>query len=407
MACSVTSRIWNSLWPTYGYGERSFRAIIYEMAVVNGIFERSMMWLYKLFAKGSRSEAVFDTKREDNGMVSLQRLGAQFSTVVPRDQLASVQMMVLSSTVLERKIERLGGFWTRVGSQFVIIPPSENHRAWAWQVLEHDMLRLKWPKKKIEIDGVITEVIVTCEHADVINDADLHNRLFLHSNSAAVTFAMLTRRWGFYLGCKQSICAYNPRGVPSSPGLASESGHCNDILAVYESISTKYAPQDIWISSACGGGPAAAYLQAMHPELNQWIFENGYTNLQDCINLQSKLAKWLASYFVGSLFTRDIPLQDRSLETGYNLAAYFRNRIPNNKGTVVVVSVSNDQVLTPPIHHDNVTFAKQINKRVVAVLFKSKRADGNFHVDRYFCHRKATQKVLEVIFTKCVARHQI
>lgn len=395
MVWSVASQLLNAVLPTYGYGERVFRTIIYEIAVVNGIFERSLMWLYKLFAKGS-CHNVFDEKREAQGMLSLQRLGAQFSTVTPRDQLASIQMMLLSSSTLETKIDRLGGHWTRVGSKLVIIPPQQNTEE--WQVLEKDLLRLKWPKKFITVDDDLTEVIVTCEHADLICDTDFHQRLFFHSNSAAVTFAMLTRRWGFYLGCKQSICAYNPRGVPSSSGIASESGHCNDILAVYESVCKKYDPRDIWISSACGGGPAAAYLQAMHPQLNQWIFENGYTDLQDCIELQSPLAQWLAPFFVGSLQSRDIAAQDKSVETGYNLAGYFPDCAPSEEGAIIVVSVANDQVLSQAIHRKNVKFAEQINDTVVPVLFKSRRKDGNYHVDRYFCHHKAAQKVLATIF---------
>lgn len=395
MVWSVASQLMNAVLPTYGFGERIFRAIIYEMAVVDGVFERSMMFLYKLFAKGSCAE-VFDADREANGLLSLQRLGAEFSSVTPRDQLASVQMMLLSSSTLERKIDRLGGFWTRVGSQLVIIPPQENPKA--WQALEKDLLRLKWSKQWIEYEGTSIEVIVTCEHADLIDDKDFHKRLFFHSNSAAVTFAMLTRRWGFYLGCKQSICAYNPRGVPSSAGIASESGHCNDILAVYESVRKKYNEKDIWISSACGGGPAAAYLQAVHPQLNHWVFENGYTDLQDCINLQSTMAQWLAPFFVDSLRSRDIASQNRSLETGYDLAAYFQDRDPDDNGCIVVVGVANDQVLLPSIHRKNVAFAKQINSKVIEVIFKSKRPDSNYHVDRYFCHHKASQQVLRAVF---------
>lgn len=386
---------------SYGVGERILRTVYFEMSVSKGFIEKSLIRLYKLFAYRSCAP-FYDEIREKLGLDSLGRLGADIEDVIPLDGKARIQMMTLSSRNLEDKIDTLGGSWKKVfpenaeSSILAIIPP--DNKAEEWLALESDLLRLKWKQRDVLIDGEVKNVIVTCSNADAINESDYHTRLFLHSNSASVTFSMLTKRWGFYLGCKQSICGYNPRGAAASTGTASEAGHYNDISTVYDKISTQYDPSMIWLTSACGGGPAAAYLKATHPELNHWIFENGFTKLQDCIDLQSSLARYLAKSWMGGLKSLDIPEEHKPRETGYDLESLFDNVEEPTEGTIVVAKVINDQVLSPEIYRKNIELARRVHTTVEEIAFTSTRADGNHHFDRYFAHPEAASKMIKIIF---------
>jgi len=386
----------NLTTPFYWLTQRVFRTIIYEMAVAKAPFDAALMWIFKAI-KNRNCDAVLDEAREVKGLASLAKLGATFEVIYPKDGLASIHVMQISSRKLEEMIQELGGRWEKIDpTVLAIIPPEEP--TWEWSELEDALLRLKWHKKMMHVDGKDKEVIVTSEHADLIDDEKFHSQLFLHANSASVTFGMLTRRWGLYLGCKQSICAYNPRGVSQSLGVASEGGHYNDIAAVYEKIRNHWSSDMIWITSACGGGPSAAYLRANYPELKRWIFENGYTDLKDCVKSQAPYLQWMAPFLVNSLKSSDISQNDKPVETGYDLNALVCQSEPCKEGVTIVVRVVNDQVLPLSIHKKNILLAKRLNDKVIEVLFNSSRTDQNYHVDRYFNYTYPTREVLEGIF---------
>ena len=268
-----------------------------------------------------------------------------------------------------------------------------------WKAFEQDLLKLRWKKRQVSINAHETrEVIVTCENAEKIQEKDWYQNVFMHANSASVSFVMLPRRVGFYLGCKQDVCFYDPRGTWRSSGVASEAGYYNDIRAVFERFLVGYDPRRIWVTSACGGSGPSAYLKSqLHETGVNFIYENGFSDLrQDYVEPQGWFVDKFANHFWNGLASKDIDERDKPPETGFNVYEMWKNLKMTDIGKVLIVNATNDQRLPPEVAQRNVAHAKKVNSYVHHIQFTSTTKDPHF--DRYFNYPGSRSEVLAHIF---------
>jgi hypothetical protein len=392
---------------SYSIGERVLRTTVFQIGVAKGVIERILMWFYFAFVQRTCFPEAFNLERAEKSLNSLINLGGQIEFIEPKDRKAKIQVMHLQSADLEAKLHALGASWEKImiieegesKSVLVIIPPQELTEE--WHLFEKDLLRLKWNKRNITIkeSEETQEVIVTCENAESIGEEDWHRNLFLHVNSASVSFVMLTRRIGFYLGCKQNICFYDPRGTWKSSGIPSEAGYYNDVSAVFEKRKGKYEPENIWVSSACAGSGANGYLKSLtHGTGVNFMFENGYSNFKrDFVDEESWIVKTFAECFWDGLASKDIAPQDKPRETSFNLFELWEDLELTDIGKVMIVSVTNDQRLSPGVARRNVELAHRINQNVRHISFESELKEDP-HFDRYFNYSDARAQVLAFIF---------
>jgi len=388
----------------YSIGERIFRSAVFQVGANKGLLERIIMWIYNFFSKLECSSKVIDEKRAEKGLNSLKNLGAKAEFITPKDGKAEIQMLRLNSDQLEKRIQQFGAKWEHLTaaeinekhSILAIIPPDTITEE--WQHFEQDLLRLMWTKKTVNRNGKLVEVIVTCDNADMIKSSDFHTKLFLHINSSGVSFIMLPRRMGFYLGCKQNICFYDPRGSWKSKGLPSEGGYYNDAMAIFNKVKDEYDSKNIWVSSTCGGCIPAGYLKSQTHILGvNFILENGFNNLEkDFIERECWLVRKFAEKYWSGLSAKDLDAQEKPMETGFDNTKNWEHLKFTEKGQVIIVSVENDQRISPEVAKQNVALAKTVNKHVHHISFKGAKEDPHF--DRYFKYPEFRAKALSYIF---------
>lgn len=378
------------------------RCPVFQIGVLNVSYcEKATIQFHECIDKKTLVPQFFDPLRAERGVQSFIELGAKVQFITPPDGLASIQMMHLKASDLEHKIESLGGSWEKLTldngkTLFAIISPKE--KTDLWESFEPHLLRLKWKKKIVVKDEKPLEVIITCKHADLI-DEEGPQKLFLHSNSASVSFVMLAKRFGRMLGCKKGdVCGYDPGGTWKSKGVASEGRYYNDIVAVYNAVKDEYDPSDVWITSACGGTCAAAYLKSLHHEMGiNSIFENGFSDLKMAfVDQESLLVKTVANHYWSALKSRDLPDEDRPLEMGFNIPQLWAHLEKTSKGKIIVVNPSNDQRLKPLVTETLLALVQSVNTSVEHVTYESSSQDPHF--DRYLNYSKPTRRVLSVVF---------
>lgn len=386
----------------YSIGERIVRTNVFQIGVQKaGRVERALMWLYNSCIQKTCSPALFDEERAKRSLESLKRIGGEEAFLTPDDRKAQIHTMQFRAEVLEKKLKTWGAKWERVQvtteqALFAIIPPDKQTAA--WYTFEQDLLHLKWDKRTVkDIHGRSFQVIVTCEHAEEVPAEALYQKYFLHCNSASVCFEMLTRRIGFYLGSKQNAKFFNPRGVRESTGVASEGGYYLDAMTVFQSLPSHVKPEDIWLTSACGGSAPAAFIRSQNPQTHM-IFENGYTDLKrDFLDQESWIVRTFATYFWGGLSCRDS--DNPPVETGFNIEKLWENLTSENGGKVIVVSVANDQRLSKEVKERNLELARKISNQVLHLTFPSNNPNDP-HFDRYYRHPKAVKTALKTIFSR-------
>lgn len=384
---------------SYNLGERLLRTTVFQVGSLNGRFEKFLVMIYKLFSQFSCSLNPLDEARANRTVDVLTRLGARLSFVTPRDTKASVQMMHFKAADLHEKLKQVGARWEKIqdnnASLIVIIPP-ENATD-QWMALEKDLSKFRWNKRSVTIDAVPREVIVTCENAEHVVPHTQSPYLFLHANSASVSFMMLTRRIGFYLGCGQDACLFDPRGTWKSTGIASEAGYYNDITAVFDKVRQDYDLSRIWVSSACGGSGPSAHLKAkFHGSVN-FIYENGFADLyKDYVVPQGWLVKNFASKFWSGLASKDIPDEHKPVETGFNANEMWKDLRPTSTGKIMIANPDNDQRISAEVSKRNVELAQKVNTQVKHITFHSTSNDPHF--DRYYYHSESRAEALKFIF---------
>jgi len=241
----------------YNVGERVFRTAVFQNGVAHQCLEQFLI----KFVEGCRQKTcnpnVFDPNRATKGLALWTRLGSNEFTVIPQDKKAVIHGVFWSAKNLEEKIEDLGGKWEKIETLnngekqiiLAILPPSIKSEEWL--SFEKDLQKF-WSLQKVTTRNGTFEAIITCAEAEWIDPTDYYKKIFLHSNSSSVSYIMLKRRAGFYLGMKQDLCFYDPRGSGKSTGIPSEGGYYNDILAVYEVVKRAYPEEEkIWVSGAC------------------------------------------------------------------------------------------------------------------------------------------------------------
>ncbi|MDR3624101.1 MAG: hypothetical protein P4L16_03050 [Chlamydiales bacterium] len=384
-------------------GERFLRTAFFQHGVENaGWFEKMLITIYSVFSQLTLCPKLFDRERAERGLHSFVNLGAKAQFVVPSDRQASVHMMSLKAKDIKDRIERAGGLWQKIKIQdadgqersiLAILPPENCNTNWC--ALEDDLRRL-WKKKNVVVDGIEREVIVTCEFADVLKEDDYHSKLFLHSNSAGVVSMMLTKRAAFYLGCMQDICFFDPRGVWKSRGIASEGGYYNDIKAVYDEISEQYNPENIWVTSACGGCPSAASLKTRVSRRVNFIFESAFTKLADF--RPGRFDRWCLRRYQKGVLSQDIEDAKKPKETSFGMEQLWEEHGFSDLGKVIVVSPVNDDRLDPHVSQKVEDLVRRVNEHVLVVGFESEAKST--HGDRYFKYIRPSALVCEYIFRK-------
>lgn len=403
----------------YSFCERILRIAVFQMGVINaGRLESVIFRIFNMFTQKTCFPVLYEPKRAEKGLQSLINLGGQVQYVTPKDGLAKIQMMTLRSDVLEEKLKQFGARWEKiqVGNEkekkaiLAIIPPEKDSKE--WHAFETDLSRLKWKKQQIPTKSIplkdykwdkdTIDVIVTCEAADAIPESEFHKNLFLHANSASVSFVMLTGRIGFYLGCKQNVCAFDPRGsggsIKDSQGatsVPSEAGYYNDISAVYDKIKDSYDPIRVRIGGACGGCSSAAYLiSKIHERGPTLILENGYNDLKTDFTLRENcIVRFFANRYWNSLKDRFIK-GDKPPETGFNLRKTLEGTKVNK---IIIIRATNDQLLPPEVDERNVKLAREVGENVFHVCFHSTKK-GNAHGGRYFYNPEKAREFLTHLF---------
>lgn len=384
----------------YSFCEKIVRTCVLQMGVYKGFVERLLTRIYEMFNQRTCFPKLFQAKQAEKALAALVNLGAEVQFVTPKDGRACLQMITMRPEALENKLNRAGARWEKVSpSQLAIVPPAASSPE--WRALERDLLTLKWKKQVVALcDGARKEVIVTCEHADRVPESAYGRNLFLHTNSAGVSFIMLKRRIGFFLGCRQAISLYDPRGTWKSSGIASEGGYYNDIETVYDKAKIGFEPQKIWISGTCGGMSAAAHLKARLQGTGvNLVLENGSVNVKrDWVDPKPWLIRRFATHYWKGLASRDIPAALKPRETGFNIEELWKNVGMSDIGKVMLVSVANDQRLSSQVAQRNLHLASRVSRNVRQLFFKS-ASKGDPHTDFYFKHSDPAAQALEYFFS--------
>lgn len=372
----------------YSFGERIFRTAVYQLGVINvGRIEKFLTYFF-----GS-----FDPARAERALQAYKTIGAEEYFVPVENRAASIHTLLFRADDLATKIENLEAEWLRLetknGKILAIIPPFKPTEA--WHTFEQALRKFKWEKEKIETkEGEFLEVIVTCPDADLLEDDDLlyEEHLFLHTPSPSVSISMTGRRIGFYLGCMRDICVYDPPGVGKSTSVPSEGAAYEAIETVYNSIIKKhdYKPNRIYLTGACGGNFAAAYLKSLlHTQGVNFIHERGPWDLKkDFIDKQNWLAWKFATHHWNSLFRPNDPTQ-----VGFKIEELWKNLNKSDIGKIIVITIDNDEYLSSP----DLSLAERVNKYVFHIHFRSPKK-SNPHFDEFIKYREPRRAVLEHIF---------
>ncbi len=344
------------------YCQKILRLCVFQHAENAGSFERTVIRIYKFFTQGICSYG-YDPDRAKIGTDILKQLGGEEVTLRAGDKL--IDTMQFCPETLEKKIQFLGGRWERRTlsdgqNVFAICPPEIPSKEWV--VLETNLLHLKWPKKE--------GVIITCPSADLIKDDKSY--LFIQVNSASTSYVMMQKRIGFFLGFKQKVCVFDPPGTGLSTGKATEGAFYETIQAVFEKYAADYAHENVWAGGACLGCLSAAYLKSQVPGINL-LLENGFVNMQDdMVKPEGDLVFWFVKRYWGALF------RNSKEESGFNIDKMWAS-LPNlYLGRVLVVSVDNDQRLSPAVAAHLVKIAQRISKTVEHIHYQSPNKDTHF-----------------------------
>lgn len=388
---------------SYTFGERIFRTAVFQIGVAHNCLEKFLINLISMCLQKTCRPNVLDPRRAEKGLALWKRLGSTEFTAIPQDGQAKIQGVFWRAETLENILKSHGAKWEKIvinddGEEkeiLAIIPPKNSNLT--WQALENDIKKFQWPHRQVTtIEGDTLDVIVTCSEAEELMPEDFNTKIFLHSNSASVSYIMLKRRASFYIGMKQDLCFYDPRGTLNSTGVASEGGYYNDILAVYEKVRNSYSAEQIWVSGACLGCSAAAFLKAKTEESFNLILENGFVDFKrDFVGNENLIARIFAKKYWKGLFAKNNSPSLKIQETGFSIESMWKDVKPSGLiGKIVMVGVENDQRLPPIVRNRNLSVAKKVSETVYPILFSS--PDRDPHFDRYFNHSRARRSFIHI-----------
>lgn len=392
---AITEFLSFSLNNRYSTPERLFRVALFQRGVQNaGCLEDVLVT--DVYCAGALDPVKIQQHQE-----SLTALGAQFKTWKTEDGQADISAMDLNPQTFANKIHQAGGQWERRQIRdktcFVIEPPPQGQRNADWRKLELAMTHFHWKREG--------DLYITCEHADLIPEHQEGLKCFVNVNSPGATYLMLTRKMGYYLGMKQNICFYDQRGQGESTGIASEAGYQNDLMCVIREINKGHGqPLSFWINGTCGSCPTVGYALKKSHDLEPHdiqglnvILESGFGDLRrDFVEPQNLLAEGIALRAWRGLSATDFRHENQ--ETGFSLEKHWEG-LGQEPGKVIVVTVTNDDVLKPEVGHANFALAKKVSQQATHVEFRAAaRPDRNKHTASYTEDRQATRQVIAAIF---------
>lgn len=359
------------------FGGKILRTCVFQHVENGGLFERCLVRIYKLFSQRVCSIG-YDKERAQRARVILDKFGAKFDTISVEGNL--IDAMALSPQILEERIQKLGGSWKKSTLRngdvvFAITPPSFSSQEWI--TLEQHFSHFNWIKKE--------GVIVTCPSAESIAS---ENNLFIQLNSASTSYVMLQKKMGFFLGAKQTVVVFDPPGTGLSKGVATEGSYYSAVKAVFERYSSNYSLNRIWICGTCLGCASVAYMKSKIPNLNL-LLENGFVDLQeDMVKPEGRFPYWFAKRYAQSLSRND------SEETNFNIEKMWKTH--TNLGKVIVVSVDNDQRLSPKVPLKLVSIARNVSSSVRHIHYHSSNRDAHF--SRFNDFPDVSKQILSSIF---------
>lgn len=361
------------------YGRRILRLCVFQHPEYAGLFERTLIRIYKFFAQGICS-AGYEPQRAKKSWRILEQLAAKSNDICVNNH--SINVMEWDPKDLEEKIRNLGGSWDRLtlvdGQKVFAIQPPKNPSE-EWKTLELNLLKL-WPKK----DGMI----ITCTAADEVND---DKKLIIQVNSASTSYIMLREKMALYIGCKKKMVCFDPPGTGLSTGRATEGAYYNTIKTVYDKYANSFSPENIWVGGACLGTASAAYLRSQIPDLNL-ILENGFVNLkEDMAKPEGRFVYWFAKRFWSALLEGN-----NANEYQFDIAKMWENSVYSPIGKIIVINVDNDQRLSQDVTSNLIKKARQINEKVFHVHYWSPEKDPHF--SRFEKMPQIRKEVLHYIF---------
>lgn len=363
---------------SFSLPEKCLRTAVFQHGEHGTLFERLLIRIYKFFTQRICS-AGYDFQRAKKGLDTLERLGAQLQFIPING--AKIHTLLLRPQDLKEKLNQVGARWEkttlRTGEEVLaIIPPTVPTER--WHMLERDLLRFKWQKRE--------GVIVTCSLSNRKEE-----RLFIHANSASVSFVMLFERIGFYLGSQAAVCCFDPPGSGLSSGIAFEGSYYETIKSVFTRFSSGYSHDHIWVTGACLGCVSAAYLKSQFPDVNL-LLENGFSDMKkDMVGKQTAFVKWFANRFWKALLRGD------PSEVDFSIVRLWAKMQKSNRGKVIVVSVENDQFISAKVTRKLIEAAKGISERVAHIAYRSPNTKDP-HFDRFYRYRSVVPRVLAEIY---------
>jgi len=385
----------------YSYPDRLLRLCVFQAGIYSqgypGWFERIIHRIYLVFSKCVCSSKLFNAEIAQERLNNFQTLGAEVEMIVSSG--AQIQTISFRASEFRAKLEGFGASWDKRNVEgkevLAITPPAE--QPGSWQAFEAQMIaRFKWEK-------LDSGLIITCKDASSIN-LEQSPKLFVHCNSASTVSCMLGSRIGFWLGCGQDICLYDPRGTWNSSGVPSEGGYYQDADAVLQHEIGKgdHNMSDVWVTAACGGSCVAGYLKKEHhAEGINMMVESGYVNLnEDFVAHQAAPVRWFVNRYHTALYNRIIDVEGPR-ETGFKMDTLWEDLKKHESSRVVVIYPENDEYLPTPATPDKmVTLAKKVNYQgnVSKISFLSTKKYP--HRDRFYDYNGATTQVLQSVFRR-------
>ncbi len=369
---------------------------VFRLALGKDLVSRIVIWIYNFFAKicpgQNRGFRNFDPNIAQRSVDRFLALGAQTQWAFPRDG-GQIQMMTFRAQDLEQKIQALGGSWEQILLNgrvvYAISPPQNRSREWA--NLQEQLSHFHWREEEGKL--------ITCDSADMIPE-HAPTQCFLFAHSTSSSFASDWQRAGYYIGAKQDLCFFdNGNTWRNTERPISEESFYLEIEAVYNNISSRYAPEDFWVGGSCGGAPVAAYLKRrLHNQGVNFFVEQSFPDLDDFVK---PISSWFAPLIKGSLGSRDLSeqMEDRPPACQFGAAKLWEG-LPRYEGAqggkVILVQVREDEHISEAAYARYLRLAERVSSHVSHILYTS-TAHWR-HADDFFRYEAPRRNFLQAVF---------
>lgn len=378
---------------SYGVFERVFRTTVFQFAVYSaGWIEKVIFFIYRACVNRTYQPEPFSDKRMNDSLDVLRALGGKDKFVIPADGKSKIHMITMRSSDLENIIKKKGGQWIKEGNEFIIIPPKQKDQDWLDFQKNYLLNKTGW----FVAQRKDRQVIVTCEHADLV---DRRTLCFLHIHNP---MARERGRAAFYLGMQKNCAFYDPSGVQQSVGIPSEKRSYLDAEAVFgQLLKQGYSPNQIIVSGPCRSAAIAFHLKKKyHQEGVNCISEQGFISLEeDMIDPQLWPVRMFAKWNLSALKSRDIPHHIGPEEDYFNTRKKLETLPFSTEGKVIFVHCKEDYTLPEGIENQWIELATKVNKQVYLLDFCVPNGK-NGHNESCLKDPQLRKKLIAVIFDK-------